>query len=228
MSGVVLAETLRRHVMNGAVIAAAVLLAVFGGMASQSAQPASYWPGLVGMLAIVLGAGAIGPEFTSGTLQLILVKPIHRAVYLLSRVTGIVLVVWAAAFIPFAVEVVVRMASGDVPWERLTTSLLNTFADALLSVSLLALLGSLTRSYQNLAIYVFVQILITVTAGILTAKQSFPRVVTALRAIDRNLYPELPFRFDRDWLLLVLSNAAIALVLACFAFRQREVPYGAD
>lgn len=228
MSGVVIAETLRRHVMNGAVIAAAVLLAIFGGMASQSAQPASYWPGLVGMLAIVLGAGAIGPEFTSGTLQLILVKPIHRAVYLLSRVTGIVLVVWAAAFIAFAVEVVVRMASGDVPWERLTTSLLNTFADALLSVSLLALLGSLTRSYQNLAIYVFVQILITVAGGILTAKQSFPGVVTALRAIDRNLYPELPFRFDRDWLLLVLSNAAIALVLACFAFRQREVPYGAD
>jgi hypothetical protein len=26
----------------------------------------------------------------------------------------------------------------------------------------------------------------------------------------------------------VLANAAVALVLACLAFRKREVPYGAD
>ena len=29
-------------------------------------------------------------------------------------------------------------------------------------------------------------------------------------------------------MLMVLANAAVALVLACLAFRQREVPYGAD
>jgi hypothetical protein len=54
-------------------------------------------------------------------------------------------------------------------------------------------------------------------------------VIGALRTIQDNLYPETPLvPFDRNWLLKVFSNAAIALLLACLIFRRREVPYGAD
>jgi hypothetical protein len=49
-----------------------------------------------------------------------------------------------------------------------------------------------------------------------------------LRVVDHNLFPELPPGLDAAWTLMVLSNAAIALLLACLAFRRREVPYGAD
>ena len=41
-----------------------------------------------GSTVLITGCGPIGPEFSSGTLQLILVKPINRATYLLSRVAG--------------------------------------------------------------------------------------------------------------------------------------------
>ena len=55
-----------------------------------------------------------------------------------------------------------------------------------------------------------------------------PIVERGLGVVDRNLFPDLPPRLDREWILMVLANAAVALLLACFAFRGREVPYGAD
>ncbi|HEX7833733.1 MAG TPA: hypothetical protein VF787_29030, partial [Thermoanaerobaculia bacterium] len=55
-----------------------------------------------------------------------------------------------------------------------------------------------------------------------------PVILEILNVVDQNLYPDLVPRFDRDWTLMVLANAAVALVLACFMFRRREVPYGAD
>jgi hypothetical protein len=56
-----------------------------------------------------------------------------------------------------------------------------------------------------------------------------PGVIDALGTIHDNLYPSAPgIPFDRNWLLMIGSNAAVALLLACLIFRRREVPYGAD
>jgi len=56
-----------------------------------------------------------------------------------------------------------------------------------------------------------------------------PGVISGMRAVYRNLYPDEPnVPFDRNWLLMVIGNAAVALLLACVIFRRREVPYGAD
>jgi hypothetical protein len=49
-----------------------------------------------------------------------------------------------------------------------------------------------------------------------------------LLTIDQNLFPDLPPRLDPVWIMMVLSNAAVALLIACLVFRRREVPYGAD
>jgi hypothetical protein len=108
-----------------------------------------------------------------------------------------------------------------------------------LTCSLLALLGSVTRAYFNVAIYMLLQIGLGMLMGVLAIVRSTRGtlgrflsengwVERSLATIDRNLFPEVVPRLDRDWLLLVLSNAAIALLVACLAFRRREVPYGAD
>jgi ABC-type transport system involved in multi-copper enzyme maturation permease subunit len=223
----VIGETLRRHLTSVAVVSYIALLAIVGAGMSYSNQPTGGWTSLASLLAIILGCGPIGPEFSSGTLQLILVKPVKRSTYLLSRVTGVVLVVWIAATVACVSSIAASLLSGrTVPWEPLGNALLGSLAGTLLTVSLLTLLGSLTRAYFNAALYIGIQILLSIVAALIARR--FPDVVKGIQVIQDNLFPDTPPSFDRQWLMIVLSNAAVALVLACLVFRRREVPYGAD
>lgn len=227
MSAVVIRETLRRHLTSVGVVSYIALLAILGAGMAYANLPTAGWTSLVSLLAIILGCSPIGPEFSSGTLQLILVKPIKRSTYLLSRVAGVVLVLWIAATVACASGMGARLLSGGpVEWERFGNTLLGSFAETLLTVSLLTLLGSLTRAYFNVAIYLGVQVGLSIASALLVRR--FPDLVNAFQVVVRNLFPDTPAAFDRQWLLLVLSNAAVALVLACLVFRRREVPYGAD
>lgn len=241
MNRTVIEETLRRHVTSVPYVAYLAFLAIIAFGVSVFDRPASGWPTLLTLLALITGAGAIGPEFSSGTLQLILVKPVNRAIYLLSRVTGIVLAVWLASLVPAVCELAGRAMWGDSGLQArvIGTALLNSAADTLLAVSLLALLGSLTRAWLNIAIYMTALIGLSMTAVVLALiRQSqnaagrflneHMAIERTLQVVDANLFPELPPQLDPQWFLLVLSNAAVALLLACLAFRNREVPYGAD
>jgi ABC-type transport system involved in multi-copper enzyme maturation permease subunit len=228
MSGVVVAETVRRHVTNVGYLSYIALVAMVGLAVSRFDQPAAVWPTLITLLSVITGAAIVGPEFSSGTLQLILVKPVNRASYVISRIAGVVAAVWLATLTAFAFECAGRVVRGDVPWRSLSISLVNVSADVVLTVSLLALLGSLTRAYFNAAIYVGLQIALSMAMGVLTMARKYPEVGRVLAVVEKNLFPEVPPRFDRDWMLLVFSNAAVAILLACIAFRNREVPYGAD
>jgi ABC-type transport system involved in multi-copper enzyme maturation permease subunit len=226
MSGVVVMETMRRHVTSIAFWSAIALICMFA-MGIGNLGGVRVWPELVWVFAIATGASVIGPEFSSGTLQLILVKPISRAVYLLSRVAGVVLVAWLAAIVAGGFEAAGVAIDGAPQWREIAVAVLNSFADTVLIVSLLALLGSLTRAYYNVAIRLGAQVLLMIVMA--SGARKFPAALTsALRSVQHNLFPDTPPGFDRNWLLLITSNAAIALVLACLVFRNREVPYGAD
>lgn len=240
MNRVVIAETLRRHVTNGAYLAFVALLAIVALGSSAFDKPAAAWPSLVTLLAFITGCGPIGPEFSSGTLQLILVKPVNRATYLLSRVAGVVLAVWAAAVVAALLELAGRAIWGEgVPAAIIGSTLLNVAADTILTVSLLTLLGSLTRAYFNIAIYFVAMIgfsMLTFVLGLIRQSRNAVgrflnehiAIERGLSIVDKNLFPDLPPGLDGPWVLMVLANAAVALVLACLAFRRREVPYGAD
>ncbi len=226
MSGVVIAETIRRHVTSGWFAVYLALLAVVA-MGIANMQGSRAWPALIGLLAIVAGAGVIGPEFSSGTLQLILVKPVNRAVYLVSRVAGVLAVVWLSAVAGAVFEILGSLLEHTPDLQQIGVTLLNTCGDTLLIVALLALFGSFTRAHFNIVVYFGMQL---VPAVLLAAGQRrFPAaVMRAISAFRQNVFPDAPPRFDRDFLLLVACNAAVALVLACLFFRNREVPYGAD
>jgi ABC-type transport system involved in multi-copper enzyme maturation permease subunit len=224
LSGVVISETLRRHYTSVAFVPYAIVLVMGALFIANFERPGSVWPGLVTLLAILAGCAPIGPEFSSGTLQLILVKPITRAVYLLSRVAGVVIFVWVTAGLAALTEWIGRGFTDGIP---IVTALVHAMANALLIVALLTLLGSLTRAYFNVALYfgtmMFLGLLIPISA------RKLPEQVTrALQVVSQNLFPNAPSQFSTDWLLLVTSNAAVALVLACLIFRKREVPYGAE
>ncbi|HEX8173055.1 MAG TPA: ABC transporter permease subunit [Thermoanaerobaculia bacterium] len=237
---IVIEETLRRHLTHLGYQTFVALIAIVGLAASRFDRPGSMWPPLMVLQAVIAGAGAIGPEFSSGTLQLILVKPINRAVYLLARVAGIVAAVLVGGLAGLFCEVVGRLLwSGGRGIAVAATAFANTALECLLICAMLVLFGSLTRAYFNVAIYFAIEVGISIFGGILAmtraSRGSLGRFLEAHEGLERalpvitaNLFPDAPPRFDAGWTLLVLSNAAIALVLACLAFRRREVPYGAD
>jgi len=226
VSGVVVAETMRRHLTSIAFWSFLALLAIFA-MGGGNMGGGRMWPMLVLALAVVTGGGVIGPEFSSGTLQLILVKPVNRAVYLLSRVAGVVAITWLAAVAAAGFEAAGAALDGRTQWTAIGIALSSSFADSLLIVALLAFFGSVTRAYYNVVIWVGAQLLLLILLAF-GARRFPPELLKAIRWVHGNLFPETPSGFDRNWLLLVACNAAIALLLACLAFRNREVPYGAD
>jgi ABC-type transport system involved in multi-copper enzyme maturation permease subunit len=115
---------------------------------------------------------------------------------------------------------------------------------ALFVCSMLAFLGSFTRSYVNIGIYIAAQILLPMITGLLNMMKNavsgemgaagaflraHPGVIKGMAVVTSNLFPDSPrVPFERDWIVMILCNASVALLLACIIFSRREVPYGAD
>ena len=121
MNATVIAETVRRHLTSAGYIAFLLFIAMVALFVSNFAIPGTLWPPLVSLLAIVTGSAIVGPEFSTGTLQLIVSKPIRRSVYLVSRVAGVFACVALAAALAVTVECSARLLFGraPVPWQRL-------------------------------------------------------------------------------------------------------------
>jgi ABC-type transport system involved in multi-copper enzyme maturation permease subunit len=242
MSRVVILEIVRRHCTTVLTAGYVVFLMILG--LASSRLESTIWSPFIFLLALGTGAGLIGPEFSSGTLQLILVKPINRSVYLVSRVAGVVLFVALAASLAFSAEAIGRLAwGGGQKIDIAAIALLNNVSEAALVCAVLALFGSFLRAYFNVALYWLIQVVLSVIKSMLgvarMAKDGFlgwlnqfvtrhPIVTEALDGFEHNVFPDAPLTLDWRWLLMVWSNVLVAIVLACLIFRNREVPYGAD
>ena len=245
MSATVILETLRRHFAHVAYVAALLMIVIIAASMAALGAPVGSSMEVMSLFVILAGCQIIGPEFSSGTLQLILAKPIQRSRYLLSRVAGVMLALWIAIGLAFSADVIARAAGGhDILWTGAGGPAVAHAAQAALICSLMALFGSFTRSYLNVAIYLGGQIFLSMFGGVVQMIQrlergtfaalgaflrAHPGVHDAIRVVDENIYPSAPLiPFDRNWMLLVFGNAAVALLLACVIFGRREVPYGAD
>jgi hypothetical protein len=240
VSGIVIAETLRRHLVRPGYIIFLILVAMTAMFAATFNTPAQMWPWLVSVLAIITGSAIVGPEFLTGTLQLIVSKPISRPSYLISRVAGVFASVSLAAVIGFAAECAARALLGRaaLPWHRLTDAFGGVLLVSLLTIALLTLLGSLTRSYFNVAIYLGTEVAISMTETLVglvrvkaradAAADRFAILDRGLAAVDDFLFPAIPAELHRGWIARVLPTAVVSLALACLAFNRREVPYGAE
>ena len=86
------------------------------------------------------------------------------------------------------------------------------------------------KEFADLGLYLVLQISLSI--GTMIAREvwrAHPAVGQTLTIINRNLFPSMPTNgIDRIWLVMVVTNAIVAVTLACFIFRMREVPYGAD
>jgi ABC-type transport system involved in multi-copper enzyme maturation permease subunit len=238
-------ETLRRHFAHLGYIAALLVLIVIVVTMAAIGAPSQAPYEMIGLFTLIAGCQLIGPEFSKGTLQLILSKPVGRSAYLVSRVIGVVLAIWVAMIVMFASDVIGRLIAGTtITWRTALATLLAAALKALLVCCLLAFFGSFSRSYVNVAIYIGGQIISSMVFGLLSMMKNavsgemgkigallraHPGLLEGFAAIRRNFFPDGPMiPFDRNWILMMLCNASAALLLACVIFSRREVPYGAD
>jgi hypothetical protein len=243
LNRVVIAETLRRHATSPGYVVYVVLTAIVAAGSAMANSNSQSWQGMTTLLILVLASQLIGPEFSSGTLQLVIAKPVNRSAYLLSRVSGVVAAGWMALWAPVAVYAVVRVLAHGMPdWRSLLGAAVARTAGMLLICALIALFGSFTRAYFNIAIYLALSIGLSALMGFLgllgSGREMFgalgrfiadhPAIAVGVHTLDGNLFPDPPAGFDRLWLAMVLSNALVALSAACVLFNGREVPYGAD
>jgi len=240
VSGVVWGETLRRHVLHGAYLTALAVLSILAGTAGSVGGNPSLWLTFVTLGTIIIGCQLIGPEFSSGTLQLVLAKPVNRSAYLLSRFAGVIVAVWILVVVPMLFDILGRIFIHHQELHAADFAVpVNTGIENLMLCALLVLFGAMTRSYLNVAVYFFGEIaLYALASGLRSiarkdyALSAFFRdhagIEKSVVAIIRTLYPEGPPTFDWRWTVTVVSNVVVALLIACFIFRRREVPYGAD
>ena len=204
-------------------MAAQIGLAVYAIVTKDNADV--HVLGLVTLVTLVAGALLLGPEWDSGILQLRLTKPIRVADYVAWRFLGLFCAVAATIVVPTAIQIIAALVlkRGDAP--ALLSTLPNRMAESALTLALLALFGSFTRSFQNVLLYIVV--LVAARLGELT-DLSIPSMRAPVATLRDALFPRLPFEYV-DWtqLAAVASNAAIALFVAAFIASRREVPYGA-
>jgi ABC-type transport system involved in multi-copper enzyme maturation permease subunit len=245
MSRVVFVETLRRNFTSVPFLAFTGFVVLVASISGALNTEASIWHTFGSLLVIGVGAQLIGPEFSAGTLQLILSKPVNRSVYLLSRFAGVLVAAWSALAVALLFDLGGRVLvfTGPSDWQAMLQSSGGEALHAVLTCALLALFGSLSRSYFNVAIYLVLNVVLSLVVGAMRAVtggigQSFswlqhllvahPQIIQTIQSIHENIFPDVPRELDPRWATLVVSNAAIALYLACLLFRRREVPYGAD
>lgn len=245
MNRSVIIETVRRHLVAPEYIAIVGGMAILAGLFAAIAPGSRQWHGLIGLLIIALGAELMGPEFSRGTLQLVLSRPIRRSTYLISRYAGVLVCLWIAIAAGLAGQAAgTLVARPDQPaWGHMVSSASTLGVAAFLVCALLALFGTFMRSYWNVGLYILLQILFAVMLTTLeqlqpdmpgmigrlaTFLREHPQIALVLSTISDNLFPERPDTFHRSWAILVISNAAVVILLAGLVFRRREVPYGAD
>jgi ABC-type transport system involved in multi-copper enzyme maturation permease subunit len=240
VSGVVFIETVRRHVTNGAYLTVLLITTIIAAVAGGIGAPAGLWTSVVNLAGIVLACQLIGPEFSSGTLQLVLAKPVNRSAYLLSRYGGVVVAIAIFFLLPALFDTVCRVFVNEQHFAAaMFASPVNTAASFIIAAALFALFGSMSRSYINVAIYFVLETGLYGSGAVLRGMESggysispffkaHPGIRLGVTKVTENLFPQVAQSFDWRWIVMVVSNAALALLLACLVFRQREVPYGAD
>ena len=183
-------------------------------------------------LVLVLGAGMIGQDVSSGVLQLLFARPVRRPDYVVSRWLAVAIAASAVALLQLAVAVALMAARDSLPAAQEvllygTGRVLESFGLA----AVLALLSSLIPGFGDLALY----LLFTMTAGVVQmagqAKgwawldrlggeflATLVPTVDLTRVIHAAPLPWFP-------IVSYASTVTLCLVLAIVAVNRKELSY---
>jgi len=218
-------------------LAAMALLIAFPAALSGGLSPTS------GLLAlIVLGAGSVSRDISSGALQMILARPITRTDYLWGRYLGILsaFAIFLAATavltvgISFLVPAMLHGARPTPDWVALARGFGAAFLNAVLISAIFVFFSTFLPGWGDVLGYFLLMLFVSLGASLGDALQK-PWLTRAGEVARENVLPEPKFQellagqrglsaTTGRWALAV----AVFLVAAALIFQRREFAYGHD
>jgi ABC-type transport system involved in multi-copper enzyme maturation permease subunit len=191
--------------------------------------------GTPAMFALVLAAGAIGQEISSGVLTLTFARPVTRAAYVLSRWAGAAGFAAALGLTQVALGLMAIAArGGSVPAAGEVAGLVvECVLTAGAAAAVMVMFSSLMNGLGDVALWA----LASVTgglAGMVGQAKNWPALVRAASEVDLTLMPKL----QAGWLfglgdpqvyalVAVLSTTTAALAVAVWVVNRKELSYAA-
>lgn len=190
--------------------------------------------GIAAPLALIFAAGAIGQDVSSGTLQLLLVRPVTRPAYLVNRWLAAVIGALGLTLLMFALGTLALMLRGQPPAasELLRMTLESTSAAAG-SAAIMISLSTLAGGLGDVGLYFASVILLQMLAAVGQFEQWawLQRASTELQGV---LGPQLSFAWllqhtPVSWFALAswASSITLALAVGIARLNRRELSYAA-
>jgi ABC-type transport system involved in multi-copper enzyme maturation permease subunit len=206
----------------------ALLLSVAPGTGLQVLESGTF-------LGLILGAGLIGQEVSSGVLQLLFARPVTRTEFILSRWFGAAACASAAALLEIALGTTVMALRGvHTPLDQIGTLALEQTLGVFGVVSVLALLSSVLPGIGDLMSW----IVMTAMAGVLQVVGQLMRSGALIRASvewGRFLNPSLHLHDamgggTSGWFIVAsyFSTVTLCLALAIMILNRREFSYATE
>ena len=186
-------------------------------------------------IALAMAAGMIGQDLSSGTLQLLLARPVTRAQYVFSRWGAVAAGTFLIAVLQtLCAALIMALRGAPVPWDQAALHLGNSALLALGVAAVMALLSSLAAGLGDLGLLFLTFISAQVLEKIGMFK-SWPWLVRGAEEAMRVLKPELDLAplFHGDpvsWFAVVsyLSTITLCLGLAVVVMNRRELSYASS
>ena len=193
----------------------------------------------VTLTVLLVAAGCVSRDASSGALQMILARPIRRSAYILGRFIGIAttMALFLAAALGIALAIPRLLPSlGLGPLDPLVTlsGVGGTFLDALLVAATVVFFSTFLPSYADAFAYIVLMMVLTAPSilGQLLKNASLMNLGSVLR---KNVAPSVPWAEllrSRDALGEASGRYVLALVVflaaALIIFSRREFAYGQD
>jgi ABC-type transport system involved in multi-copper enzyme maturation permease subunit len=185
--------------------------------------------------ALALGAGMIGQDVSSGTLPLLLARPVSRAEYVFSRWGAISAGAFSALLLQALTATAIMLLRGaSVPWGDAGLFLADGALLVISTAALLALLSSLAGGLGDIGLLVLLFLSAQVVQKVAMFK-SWMWLVRGTEELVHVLKPELnlgPLAHGAavPWFAVVswLSTVTLCLALAIVVMNRRELSYASS
>ncbi len=182
-------------------------------------------------VALVLAAGMIGQDFSSGTIQLLLARPVTRPGYVLSRWAGVTLAALAVLVFELAVGTLALAARNRLPVPAdAAIALAQGALTAAGTAAVMALASALATGFGDLALLLATALVGWSVSGIGNYR-NWPVAVRIGEEVQRFITPKLELAPLLDgrvpWydLTTYLSTVAMCLAFAIVVVNRRELSY---
>lgn len=190
---------------------------------------------LAGPIAILLAAGAIGQDVSSGTLQLLLVRPVTRPSYVLNRWLAAVMGAVGIVCSLLVLGTLIMFLRGTPPTAMvLVRMLLEAVSDAAGTAAVIVALSSLVGGLGDLALY-FGSMIVLQMLNALAMFKHWDWLARACSELNGVLSPDLSFAWLSSGLspspfmfVSFASTVTLALAVAITRLNRRELSYASE